>query len=182
MLFTQNRNLISNADSSGPVVILGSGGKTGKLIIEELLAKKVLVKPTYRNVNSASSSTTSNPFLQNAVPADVTKLETIGAAIEGASTVIFAASASNKGGNAQQVDYQGVVNVALECIRLKIPKLIVISSGAVTRPDSLGYKFTNIFGGIMGFKVQGENMLRQLYEEQNNPQLSYVIIIRPGTC
>lgn len=177
MLLSKALNQVANADSTGPIVVLGSSGKTGKLIVDELLAKKVTVRPTYRYVGNVPAPT--NPYLQAPVAADVTKIETIGPAINGASTVIFAASASNKGGTAQQVDYQGVVNVAMECIRLKIPKLIVISSGALTRPDSLGFKFTNIFGGILSYKLQGENMLRQLYEERNDPKLSY-IIVRPG--
>lgn len=177
LFLSKTTNQIANADSTGPIVVLGSGGKTGKLIVDELLAKKVSVRPTYRNV--ANIPTSNNPYLETPVAADVTKIETIAPAIAGASTVIFAASASNKGGTAQQVDYQGVVNVAMECIRLKIPKLIVISSGALTRPDSLGFKFTNIFGGILNYKLQGETMLRQLYEEKNDPKLSYVIV-RPG--
>jgi uncharacterized protein YbjT (DUF2867 family) len=68
----------------------------------------------------------------------VTRIETLESALSGASAVVFAASASSKGGKASQVDFIGVENVAKECIRLQIPRLVVISSGAITRPDSLG--------------------------------------------
>jgi nucleoside-diphosphate-sugar epimerase len=111
--------------------------------------------------------------------ADVTKVETLEGAIKDASVVIFAASASSKGGKAKDVDYLGVANVARECVRLGVPRLVVISSGAVTRPDSLGYKITNLFGNIMEWKVKGEDLLKQIYDEAGNPSLSYVIV-RPG--
>lgn len=155
---------------SSPVVVLGSGGKTGRLIVDLFSKANIPVKATYR---SKPSDATDFAY------ADVTRVDTLGPAIEGASVVIFAASASNKGGNAAQVDYQGVVNVASECVRLKIPRLVVISSGAITRPDSLGFKFTNIFGGIMDYKLKGENAMRDLYASANDSNLGYVII-RPG--
>lgn len=82
------------------------------------------------------------------------------------------------GGKADKVDYLGVENAAKECVRLKIPRLVVISSGAVTRPDSLGYKITNLFGNIMEYKVKGETGLKAVYANAD-PSLSYVII-RPG--
>lgn len=43
---------------------------------------------------------------------DVTKPETLPGAIKGASAVVFASSASRKGGNAEAVDYKGVENIA----------------------------------------------------------------------
>jgi hypothetical protein len=60
-----------------------------------------------------------------------------------------------------------------------VPQLVVISSAAVTRPDSLGYKITNLFGGIMSYKIQGENALRTTYDQPGAEKLSYAII-RPG--
>ena len=68
-------------------------------------------------------------------------------------------------------------NVASECARLKVPRLIVISSGALTQPDTLAYKFTNIFGSILDWKLKGENALKDIYSADKS--LSYVII-RPG--
>ena len=81
--------------------ITGSSGKTGKLIVEELSAKGIPVVATYRNVPTDSSSSLKSAY------ADVTKVDTLEPAIKGASVVIFAASASSKGGSAGQVDYQG---------------------------------------------------------------------------
>ena len=111
--------------------------------------------------------------------ADVTRIESLESVLKGASSVIFACSASRKGGNAEQVDKIGVSNVARECVRLGVPRLVVISSGAITRPDSLGFKITNLFGNIMNFKLQGEKALQETYEAAKNDKLGYVII-RPG--
>lgn len=165
-----------SASSEGPIVVLGGGGKTGKLIVQLLAKRGRRAVSAVRDVSKAvSGSTAQDPI---PVQVDVTRLETIGPAIVGASVVIFAASASRKGGNAKQVDFTGVENVAKECVRLKIPRLVVISSGAITKPDSLGYKITNLFGGIMGYKLLGEDSLRRVYSSAED-DVGYAII-RPG--
>ncbi len=76
----------------------------------------------------------------------MTKPASLPEAVRGASAVIFASSASKKGGDAKAVDCDGVENVAKACIDEKVPRLLVISSGAVSRPNSFGYKVTNLFG------------------------------------
>jgi nucleoside-diphosphate-sugar epimerase len=144
----------------------------------ELLAKKGKnVRPAVRDEKKGAAFKSLGSSMEGPVSADVTKLDTLAGAITGASAVIFAASASSKGGSAQQVDYMGVENVAKECVRLGIPRLIVISSGAITKPDSLGFKITNLFGGIMDYKLKGENALRNVY---SCAEKSGFVIIRPG--
>lgn len=149
------------AANNGDIIVLGSNGKTGKIVVEMLKSKGVPVVAASRDI------------------ADVTKIDTLESVLKGASSVIFAASASRKGGNAEAVDYLGVSNVAKECVRLGVPRLVVISSGAITRPDSLGFKITNLFGNIMNFKLMGEKALKEAYDAANNDKLGY-IIIRPG--
>ena len=164
------------APSDKTVVVLGGAGKTASLIIDKALKEGVCnIVPTFRgSPRDYGAGIVSKQ-------ADVTQLSSIGAAIEGASAVIFAASASSKGGNAKAVDFEGVRNVALECVRLKVPRLVVISSGAITKRDSLGFKITNLFGGIMDEKRRGEDALREIYAAaaKDDASLSYVIV-RPG--
>lgn len=160
----------ANAAALGPVVVLGAGGKTGALIVRALAQQGVPLRPTSRSGGDVKGVST--------VAADVTRIETLEAALNGASAVIFAASASSKGGNAEKVDYLGVENVAKECVRLKVPKLVVISSGAITRPNSLGFKLTNLFGNIMEYKLKGENALKAAYAAAGGG--STYVIIRPG--
>ena len=96
--------------------------------------------------------------------------------VSGAGAVIYAASGSKKGGSPHEVDNLGVVNAAKACVAAKVPRLVVISSTAVTRPDSLGYKFTDVYGKIMGEKKLGED---GVYAVSASSDLAYTII-RPG--
>ena len=172
---TSSHKLVHAADAQeGGIVVIGSNGQTGKLIVKLLAKQGVKVTPTYARTPPASVPSGSS--VNEAKVADVTSPDSLMAAVAGASAVIFAASASKKGGNAEKVDYLGVKNTAEACIAAKVPRLVVISSGAVTRPKSLGYKITNLFGGIMGLKLKGEDALRRAYE---GTALSYAII-RPG--
>lgn len=173
-----NSPLPSHATEGKPVVVLGANGKTGRLTVQKLSELGVQVRPTFRG-EAVPGGFDGLPGVLPGVRADVTKLDSLDAAVSDASVVIFAASASSKGGSAKEVDFKGVENVANECIRYKIPRLVVISSGAITRPDSLGYKFTNIFGSIMDYKLKGEQALRAAYSNSGDDSLSY-IIIRPG--
>lgn len=167
----------ATSNSADLVAVLGSGGRTGQLVVSGLAKKGYRVRPVFRGQPKGVDNL--GDSLLPPAQADVTKIDTLESAISGATTVVFAASASRNGGSAQQVDYAGVENVAKECVRLKIPRLVVVSSGAITRPDSLGFKITNLFGNIMNYKLQGENALRNAYKAANDKSLNYVIV-RPG--
>jgi hypothetical protein len=107
---------------------------------------------------------------------------TISSAIQGARGVIFAASASKTGGTAAQVDNQGLISVAQACIENNIPHLVIVSSGAVSKPFSPVYLFLNLFGNIMSEKIQGEDAVRNLYRRLD-PTLANTFtytIVRPG--
>jgi len=165
--------LPTNANAADEIItVIGAGGKTGKIITNKLLKEHKNVRPVYR------SQTTLEDNIRT-FTGDVTRPESLDDAIKGADVVIFAASASKNGGNAASVDNNGLYNTALESIKFKVPKLVVISSGAITRPNSLAFKFTNLFGGIMDQKLQGEQRLIEEYNANGNNDLSYVII-RPG--
>lgn len=159
-----------------PIVVLGAGGRCGLLCTDILAKKGLYVKAVTRSGRSVLDE--SNKFVSYGA-GDVTKPASIADAVSGASGVIFAASASKKGGDAAHVDYLGVANTADACIAKKVPKLAVISSGAVTRPTSIGFKITNVFGRIMDYKIAGETELRNAYAAANDTSLKYTII-RPG--
>lgn len=106
-------------------------------------------------------------------------LEALTKTLEGCSAVIYAASASKKGGTALEVDNKGVCKVAEAAVAAKVSRYVVISSTSTTRPKSLGYIFTNmgVGGNIMGEKRSGEVGTMAAY--QNQSPLSYTIV-RPG--
>ncbi|CAM9767060.1 unnamed protein product, partial [Hapterophycus canaliculatus] len=75
-------------------------------------------------------------------------------------------------------DAAGVINVAKACLEAKVPRLVVVSSGGVATPDSSIYKFLNLFGEIMSWKIQGEDQqLRSMYAAQDT---CHYTIVRPG--
>jgi len=112
---------------------------------------------------------------------DVTKPETLTSTIQGSKAVIFAASASKAGGTAAAVDNTGLVNVAKACIECNVPRLVIVSSGGVSKPDSPVYLFLNIFGNIMEEKIRGEDAVREMYKSLPSGKngLSYTVV-RPG--
>lgn len=174
----------SRPSSDAPVAVLGARGKTGRLIVQQLLAEGKHVRalsyqPFEYDAKKDLPVNVDLSLLSYAI-GDVTKYDTLPDAIRGSSAVIFASSASKKGGNAQAVDCDGVENIARAAISEKIPRLLVISSGAVTKPDSFGYKVTNMFArGIMGLKLEGEDRLRALYRSSAPAGVTYTVL-RPG--
>ena len=112
-------------------IFKGSGGKTGKLVVEYLTAAGYSVRPTVRDVTAdakkALFSSLPQSLIDGPISADVTSIASLTAALQGASAVVFAASASRKGGSAKQVDFVGLENVAKVCTDLKIPRLVAIS-------------------------------------------------------
>lgn len=167
-------NDIANAANLDPFCVIGANGKTGSKCVQELLLRNIPVRATSRS--GIYDSTTESPILLS-VACDVTKPATIEKAIQGSRAVIFAASASKAGGTPAQVDNEGLVNVAKACIAAKVPHLVIVSSGSVTKPASPVYKFLNLFGKIMEEKIKGEDAVRGLYTGVEGATYT---VIRPG--
>ena len=74
--------------------------------------------------------------------------------MSGAGAIILATSASPGGGYPQDVDKAGLVAVARAAIAANVPRLVIVSSGSVSKPLSPVYVFLNFFGGIMRAKVR----------------------------
>ena len=163
---------------SGPVTVIGANGRTGYECVKALQARGVSVRACTRTGQFRGEDTKGLESLA----CDVTQETTIAPVVKGASAVIFAASASKEGGTPAVVDNAGLVSVAKACIDAKVKSLVIISSGAVTKPSSPVFLFLNLFGKIMEEKVKGEDAVRTMYaagtpaEQQG---LSYTIV-RPG--
>jgi putative NADH-flavin reductase len=179
---------VANVDPKRPVVVIGAGGGTGKECVNALLRRGLAVrslvraKVTSKGEEVAFQAATDESLLEEVI-ADVTSKQSVAQATKGARAVIFAASASKKGGDPQKVDYQGLLNVAESCLANKVERLVVVSSGGVSRPDSAVYKFLNLFGRIMYWKIKGEDEMRALYQEAKaaDPTLKVSFtVVRPG--
>ena len=171
-----------NAAMGGPFCIIGSNGRTGTKCVQGLLDRRIPVRATsrsgiyYDENGEKISNSEKNPLLMPTV-CDVTIPSTIETAVAGSKAVIFAASASKAGGTPAQVDNDGLVSVAKACIKAKVPHLVIVSSGGVSKPDSPVYKFLNIFGGIMEQKIKGGDTVRSMYSGLEG--MTYTIV-RPG--
>lgn len=177
------------ADSSNaaPIAVLGASGRTGALCVSACLSRGIPVRALTRSgvwvppesskdINS-NSDINSNPLLTVSA-CNVKDQDEILNGVKGCQGVIYAASASKQGGKAQEIDNLGVVAAAQACLSQNVNRYVVLSSTATTRPNSLGYKFTNVLGGIMDEKRKGEEGVQQLYSTVPK-SLSYTIV-RPG--
>jgi nucleoside-diphosphate-sugar epimerase len=172
------------------VLVLGANGGTGQECVAAALAAGRPCVAATRSGTFVGLDTTStgdekpDPRL-SVIVADVTSLESVCAAIKGTpnlGAVVFAASVGSNGGDAFDVDKNGVLKVAQCCIQENIPRFVVVSSGAVTKPSSAIYLLLNTVGkGIMEAKVQGEDGVRAMYAAPSarDKKLGYTII-RPG--
>jgi len=172
------------------VLVIGANGQTGRECVACALASG---RPCIATSRSGAFTVNYANGLGEGVPTDklrttaldATKADMMQSVIQNTpnlGAVIFAASASTKGGDAFSVDKNGVIYAAQACINAKVPRLVVVSSGTVTRPDSAVYKLLNTVGkGIMEAKIQGEDEVRALYADPNviEQGIGYTVV-RPG--
>ena len=176
------------SDSSAPIAVLGASGKTGALCVSSLLRRGLPVLALTRSgswpppkidlnaVGFDGDATSSNPLL-TIQACDVKNTEALTASLSGCRAAIYAASASKKGGNSKEIDGDGVIAAGNICLQQNVGRYVVISSGSTTRPNSLGFKFTELaVAGIMTQKRRGEVGVRDAYSNQS---ASYTIL-RPG--
>lgn len=168
----------AEGEITGPITIIGSNGKTGSECVGACLSRSIPVRATSRSGVYSGIYANEATKLLSTMPCDVTIPSTIKSAVEGSRAVVFAASASKEGGTPAAVDNAGLVSVAQACIDAKVPSLVIVSSGAVTKPSSPVYLFLNLFGKIMEEKIRGEDAVRALYKSQDS-SCTYTVI-RPG--
>jgi uncharacterized protein YbjT (DUF2867 family) len=173
---------------TAPILVLGASGRTGRECVNYLLSTDRPCIATTRTgeyeYDFSAGDASKQRNLLTIATADVTSRDSLQSVIAQQSPlagVIYAASASRKGGSPALVDRDGVIAAAQACIAARIPRYVVISSGAVTQPNSLIYKLLKSFGNILEAKIQGEDEVRRLYADPAvlEKQLGYTII-RPG--
>lgn len=179
----QATSLLSLLPDTLPVLVLGASGKTGRECVQYLLKSgRPCIATTRTGEYNEYDMLADSTFLTVAT-CDVTNPATVQEVLgkQKLAGVIYAASASKNGGSAMAVDRDGVIEAGRACIRSGVPRFVVVSSGAVSRPDSGIYKLLNSFGRIMEAKIAGEDQVRQMYADSTVLQqnLGYTIV-RPG--
>jgi uncharacterized protein YbjT (DUF2867 family) len=174
----------ASAENEGPIAVLGASGRTGALCVTACLDRGIPVRALTRSgtwqMPTGTPSDNKNNNLLSVTACDVKDPAALEQSIKGCRAVIYAASASKQGGNAKAIDNDGVVAAGNACLKGKIPRYVVLSSTATTRPKSLGYIFTNLsVGGIMDEKRKGEEGVINTYSETATSVSSFTIV-RPG--
>ena len=148
------------------ITVIGSNGKTGRKVVSLALKKGYKVNAICRGILTLDDNLSANNNKLKVINYDIKDLissVSLSKVFRESKAVIFAASTSKLGGTPDQIDRDGVINVAKICIENQVPRLVIVSSGAVTKPFSPVYLFLNLFGGIMKAKIEGENSVRKLY-------------------
>ncbi|CAJ1932459.1 unnamed protein product [Cylindrotheca closterium] len=166
----------------GPIAVLGASGRTGALCVVACLERGIPVKALTRTGSwdlPTFASELKTDGLLSVSSCDVKDSSALQTSLQGCRAVIYAASASKNGGNPKAIDNDGVVAAGKACLEASVPRYVVLSSTATTRPKSLGYKFTNLLGGIMDEKRKGEEEVISLFGKSSSSSSSYTIV-RPG--
>jgi uncharacterized protein YbjT (DUF2867 family) len=155
--------------AAGPVVVAGAGGRTGSLVVRELVAAGYPVRALVRG--PAEGRPAFGEGVEVAV-ADAREPGTLGSALAGATALVIAIGAGqgDAGDNRpEQVDYRGVQNLVTAAAAAKLQHVVLVSSAGVTRDD---HPLNRLFDDVLKWKARGEAALRA-------SGLPYTIV-RPG--
>ncbi len=153
-----------------PVLVAGATGKTGKLIVAELLERGYPVRVLARDPVAARGML---PPQVEVATADLQDRAALADALRGVRRVISAAGAATLDENAPNgprvVDFEGVRNLVDAARSAKVARFVLISSQNVTAPERYGFA---VMRPLLKWKLRGEDALRR-------SDLAYTIV-RPG--
>lgn len=147
--------------------VAGATGQTGRRIVQQLVNKDIPVRALVRNLEKGREVL---PSAVELVTGDVTKPETLGAAIAD-STVLLCATGASPSFNPTlpyQIDYQGTKNLVDAAKAKGIEHFVFVSSLCVSR----FFHPLNLFWLILYWKKQAEDYIQ-------GSGLTYTIV-RPG--
>jgi uncharacterized protein YbjT (DUF2867 family) len=159
---------------AGPVLVIGATRGTGKAIASRLLLDGVAVRALVRNVTVAR--TVLNPRIE-IVEGDVTKVETLHAALIGSAHVIFTAGVTKRPASERSiiaVEYHGVLNT-LAAAKAKdfTGRFLYMTAIGVTRHSIESISLNLIKGNTLKWR-------RRVEEEIRRSGVNYTIV-RCGT-
>jgi len=114
------------------VLVVGSTGSIGHLVVEEAVRQGYAVRALVRTPSKARKF----PAQVEVISGDVTRPETLTAAVEGADAIVFTLGSDGKGKvGAESVDYGGVRNI-LHPLGSQKPRIALMTSIGVTNRES----------------------------------------------
>ena len=143
------------AATKGTVLVVGAG-KSGQPLIKILHDQGYGVRALVRDAAKAGDLGKGVII----VVGDVTKPETLPAAMKGAEYVISTIGAGIGGNTPEEVDYKGVAALADAAKAAKVKQLVLMSSigAGDTNPETF---LNKRFGMVLMFKGKGEDHLRK---------------------
>lgn len=136
-----------------PVLVAGATGRTGRLIVERLLADGVPVRALVRDAAKAATL----PAGTECVVGDLRRPETLADAVSGARAVIIATTGSGAlDDSAELVDFLGTRSLAREAAEAGVDLVVDISSIYATRPEH----YLDADPESLGWKARGEEAVR----------------------
>lgn len=141
------------------VVVAGATGRTGRLAVEQLVARGYKVRALVRDVAKGKEQF---PRGVEVVAGDVRETALLRPALKGAKYVISAIGAGGgpkptPGNGPEDIDNQGVANLAQVAKQAKVKQLVLVSSAATTHYADYPVAFMR---PIFAAKFKGENALR----------------------
>lgn len=149
------------------VLVAGATGRTGQIIVQELINSGFSPHVLIRDIPSAKELFGDKVTYHQG---DVRHVETLNESLTGINAVVSAIGSNTPVGKncPKHVDYEGVANLVHAASQAHVSRFILISSIAVTHPEHP----LNCFGKILDWKSKGEDALRE-------SNLEYAIV-RPG--
>jgi hypothetical protein len=140
------------------VAVAGATGRTGSLVVEELLKRNVQVVAMVRDKNKASETFPNPPSSLSVVECDLTNEKAIDSALEGCDAVVWCATGFSNAETTllerlkkligvalapkQSIDAVGIPFIAKSMLKSSngdakgsLPKVVMLSSAGVTRPS-----------------------------------------------
>ncbi|GAQ84203.1 hypothetical protein KFL_001800110 [Klebsormidium nitens] len=170
------------------VLVVGSSSGVGLQVTKALLSAKPKfeVYALVRNEEKTAAAIGPEASRVKFVTGDVTNPDALQSACAGKDAVVCAVGARQGWrlplfGLDQQtprkVDFEGVTHLVSAAAAARVPRFVLISSAAVTRPFSFIHILLNTMAGrVLHWKLLGENYLRKTYGRDG---LGYYVI-RPG--
>nr|XP_043611300.1 uncharacterized protein At2g34460, chloroplastic isoform X1 [Erigeron canadensis] len=163
------------------IFVAGATGKTGKRIVEQLLAKGFAVKAGMRDADKAKTIFANQTEDLQFVKADVTEgFEKLADAIGDDSVAVICATGFQYSLDVLapwKVDYYGTINLVDACRKVGVSRFIFVSSilvngAAMGQLLNPAYIVLNAFGLVLMAKLQAEQYIRK-------SGINYTIV-RPG--
>ena len=152
-------------ESPKTVLVVGSTGSIGHLVVEEAVRQGYVVRALVRTPSKARRF----PAQVEVIPGDVTRPETLAAAVAGVDAIVFTLGSDGEGKvGAETVDYGGVRN-SLRALGSEKPRIALMTAIGVTNREGSYNRATEAHD----WKRRSERLVRA-------SGLPYTIV-RPGS-